>query len=235
MTCLKKNKVVMSNALARSSQKMTLHEKRILTIAISKIDSRKKNRTDNDRRICVSLSDISDTFDIERKSNYKQSKNALIKLEDRTASFIKHASLTSVREVKIKFFEHCSYNREKASIDLIFSKEISKELFNLKRNFTQYYLSDIYNVKSFYSSRFFEILMSKSNSEKYGTSKISLSQLKYMLCIPGSYLYNNIKERIIERSVTELNTNSSYAVDFKEKKEGRKIRNVIFNFKCKQY
>jgi len=121
-----------------------------------------------------------------------------------------------------------SYKKGEGRVGFAFSKEIIPYLQQLKTQFTKYILGDISNLKSIYSIRLFEMLMQFQNTT---IIVISLEKFKERLGIHDKYSdYKNLRKRVIERAVKELNQKSHFNIAFKSVREGRAIKKLEFFF-----
>ena len=124
---------------------------------------------------------------------------------------------------------------------MIYSK-LRPYLLEAQEKFLKYRLENILSLRSSYSIRLYEILKDwlELNS-RYGnkTEKIiSLKELKEILEIPKSYNYGGkggVKDRILNKSKTELAEHTDILFDYEEIKTGRKVTHLKFiirpNFK----
>lgn len=119
--------------------------------------------------------------------------------------------------------------RYRGSTGLIYFKisdELAPYLLQLKENFKSYDLKYILQMSSQYSIRIYELL---KQYEKIGHRVIDLEDLREMLCIPEKYRYNDIKRRVLEIAVSEINSFSDIYIKFEEIKPSRSVTGVNFS------
>jgi plasmid replication initiation protein len=110
-----------------------------------------------------------------------------------------------------------------------FHPKLKPYMLQLQEQFTKYRLENILRFKSAYSIRVYEIAKSW---ETRGEFEISVLDFKKMLGIETKYkLYGDLKRKVIERSIREINSLSDIHIAFKEKKLGRKVTDLVFTVK----
>lgn len=114
---------------------------------------------------------------------------------------------------------------------VIFSQEILPLLSDLKASFTQFLVSDVAEFGSIYSFRIYQFIMKYKD---LGKAKINLEELRYMLMLLDKYpLVADLKKRVIDTAVNEINEKSPYKISYEMLKKGRKFVAVEFTFKPK--
>ncbi|MBF7686623.1 replication initiation protein, partial [Acinetobacter sp. B10A] len=112
-----------------------------------------------------------------------------------------------------------------------FSKSVLPFLSNLSANFTQYFLQDIAGLSSSYSIRFYELMMQFKGT---GYRKIRLDELRAMLDLKDKYpLTADLKRRVIDTAIAELNEKSPIMISYNLLKTGRKFSHIELKFKSK--
>ena len=100
---------------------------------------------------------------------------------------------------------------------------------NLKARYTKYELVNIGAFTSTHTIRLYELC---SQYKTVGTREIKLEDLKDWLQVSDKYdRYNNFNQRVLEPSITEINTKSDLLVDVKPIKRGRSIHALHFTIK----
>lgn len=114
---------------------------------------------------------------------------------------------------------------------VVFSSEIMPLLSELKASFTQFLLTDVAEFGSIYSFRIYQFIM---RYKDFGKAKINLDELRYMLMLMDKYpLIADLKKRVIDTAVSEINEKSPYKIDYHMIKKGRKFTAVEFSFELK--
>lgn len=85
-------------------------------------------------------------------------------------------------------------------------------------------------MQSSYSKRMYLLL---KEYDKIGSRKFNVKELQEILKVPNSHKtrYNKFKQDVLERSEKDINKFTDLEVKFVEKKQGRKIHEVIFFIK----
>ena len=115
---------------------------------------------------------------------------------------------------------------------IIFHKRIVPLLSDLRASFTQFALADVTEFSSIYTFRIYQLLMQYKST---GYVKISLDDLRFMLVLFDKYpLVADLKRRVIETAVDEINAKSPYTVKYDLLKKGRKFTHLELKFKLKE-
>ncbi len=109
---------------------------------------------------------------------------------------------------------------------VVFDSRILPLLSELKANFTQFLLDDVANFGSVYSFRFYQMMMQFKST---GYCKISLDDLRYSLALFDKYdATKDLKKRVIDTAINEINEKSPYSVKYELIKSGRKETPDLF-------
>lgn len=218
-----KNSVVRkSNWLVTASYKLTLNEQRLVLTAIAKLPFDSKEIK---RRVVITAKEMLDCFpDIGEKHVYNEMEKASDNLFQRWIRIEDPNQVDKFRWITAK----TTYKKGEGQIGFSFSPEILPYLQQLKEQFTKYRLGDISSLKSIYSIRLFEMLMQFQNT---GIALIDVQEFKERLGISDKYAdYRNLKKKVIEPAINELNQKSHFNITFKGTREGRAIKNLEFFF-----
>jgi len=216
----KNDLIVKHNSLIRSRYDYTLAELRLIITIASMIEA-----TDEDfREYSVPAKEYAELMGADKDNTYK----ALKQLGEMLLS----------KPLKIPTpggFAICNwfswYEYKDGLIHCSFHPKLKPYLLQLKEQFTRYRLENILKFKSVYSIRAYELAKSW---EARGEFEISVDELRKMFGLEGKYkLYADLKRKVIERSVKEINKLSDIELSFKEKKLGRKVTDLVFTVKPK--
>lgn len=115
---------------------------------------------------------------------------------------------------------------------LVFDERVVPRLSNLKASFTQVDLADVAEFTSTYTFRIYQLLMQYKST---GFVKISIDDLRFMLMLKFKYpLVADLKKRVIETAVKEINEKTPYSVKYELIKKGRKFTHLEIKFKPKE-
>lgn len=220
LTVRKSNELIQRNRFD-----MTLREQRLLLYCISRIKP-----TDKGKEVYrISIRDVCAACGIADNVTggaYKAMKEAVKKLD----SFNFFMKDIDGRDHLVHWIEHVVIDPEgkkKACIQFNFDPRIVPYLFDVKKRFTSYELGNVMQMQSVYGVRLYEL--SKSY-EFRGGHEFSLAELRYLMgAEEESYKrYSNLKQKIIEPAIREVNGYSDLKIDYIEIKEGRKVTAIKF-------
>ena len=212
------------NFIITASYKLTLNEQRIVLTAIAKIPFNQEIP----RKITITAQEFLKCFpDIGEKNVHKQMKEAVENLWNRSIKIEDPNQKEEFRWISSKI----TYKKGKGRVDFSFSNEIIPYLQYLKKNFTKYRIEDVSNLKSIYSIRLYEMILQFQFTNIF---IIDIENFRERLGISNKYLdYLNLRRRVIEPAINELNQKSLFNVTYKSVREGRAIKNLKFFFSKK--
>lgn len=112
---------------------------------------------------------------------------------------------------------------------VVFHEKVVPLLSDLKASFTQFILSDVADFNSIYSYRIYQLMMRYKST---GYVNISLYDLRFMLMLIDKYpLTADLKKRVIDTAIDEINEKSPYKASYKLVKKGRKYSHLEIKFK----
>ncbi len=221
--------ITKTNDLLRACYRLSLIEQRLILCCIAQIDSRKSyfnqpNKGSN-HFYRVTAKDYAELFDLELKNVYTELKNAMNKLWERSV-FTKDKEWN----MRYRWVGSVKWNDEISAVELSFSHEIEPYLMGLHKNlrFTSYNMKNITQLKSTYSIRIFELFMQFKST---GMLDITIDEFKKLLDIEDKYKqFSDMKKRIIDVSVNELEEKNNMTISYEVKKQGRKLHRIVFKF-----
>lgn len=213
-----------SNALIRSSYRLTLNEQRVILASIAKLDSRRiaiRPGFDQISRIRIYAQEFAETFDISQKDAYNALREGAAKLYDRSVQ-------TYDGKVKGRFrwIMKEEYADGEGYVQISFTPDAAQYLTQLRNKFTSYQLKRVAHLKSIYSIRLFEYLASYRET---GVFKITLEDFIRDLELPYDR-WVHVKQRVIDPAVEELKAKSNIELTYDVEKVGRRIAMIIFHF-----
>ena len=222
-------KITKSNAIVNSSYRFSLNEMRIVLYGLSHIDPTAKEFPLFHR---IHIRDLAEFYNIgekDRGSFYDNIKHALLnKFWTREFSYFDE-ELGEV--VKRQWLIEVRYGRKDGSLAYHYNPLIQKELQQLAKRFTSYFLTNVANMKSSYSIRIYEIavmyLNASGKSKTIFTKKIE--DLKHNLDISDKYSrMHNFKARVLEHARKEINQHSDITLNYEIIKFGRSPHEIKF-------
>ncbi|WP_181389763.1 replication initiation protein [Leucothrix pacifica] len=213
----------MSNALTRAAHGLSLQEKRLLMLAISKLDS-KLPATPQNMVVEVNVTEFASAYGITSKTLYGEAKIATEQLMNRYIRF-RHGK----SETRMQWVGRATYKEGEGVIELVFWHELSPMLFELERQFTSYKLGRAGGLRSKYAWRLFELLM---QFKKTGYLKITLDDFHHSMDTPKSMRskFTNLTARVLEPAIKEIRLKDGLKVTWTALKKGRKVTSLEFKF-----
>lgn len=237
-------KVVEHNDLISSVAKMSKTPLKIFELAVSCID------TDNppkDNIIYLSKSELFNFFDVSDNGKHTRFKEAIEKMQKQAFFEIKEINDTEKGYkmksiVPIPYVEWNSYND---LVILQFQPQIMPYLIDLKKNFTQYALSDVMELNSKYSIILYKWLCMhynqyehysskgnrrKSQIEAYRNPSISVKELRVLTDTSNEYKrMQDFTRWTLDKPLEEINARTHFNVFYEKKKKGRSIDSIVFH------
>lgn len=208
--------VTKSNKLISSNYDLTLQEQKIILTLVSLIDSTKDNSFNV---FTMKISDFCDLIGIEN-TNHTHIRKVTKKLMTRVVEIEDAEKL-----LQVHWLSSCEYLKSTGYVKLELHRELIPYLLQLKNKFTSYYLSNVLKMKSKYSIRLYEILKSHQYKRE---ALISLDALRAMLKCENYERYSNMRQKVLEVAVREINANTDLFVDYEPIKAGKKVCEVKF-------
>ena len=226
----KSDKLILTqaNALAMSAQKMTLQEKRLLLLIISKV-----RMSDNEfKTYYIPISSITEYLKLNDRSIYLEIKSISKKLLSRVLEI-------EINKGEWKQFQWVSSSEYKkkenspiglACLEIELHKKLHPFLLNLKKKFGSIPLQQIATMRSINSIRLLEIIYFQSRSVNKKEIYFDVNDLKKRLGIEGMYKnFASFRCDILERAKKECLEKSPITFTYNLKKSGRKVIGLYFH------
>ena len=254
--------VVMDNAVINAAYELSVNEQRLILSAMAQIP--KGEPVDAKHAYCVTRDDFirlgvhPDTVarEIRTASKDLMKKSLFIdtevgELEFHWLSEVLRYDKNAEEKLKAKYPNPEDYSKyiqmlraynlmdslmpsddDNVVVRLVFNERIVPFLSELRKNFTQFNIEDVAGFSSSYSMRLYQAMMQFKST---GYRKIKLTDLRYMLALGDKYeATKDLKVRVIDTAVNEINEKSPYKVTYKMLKTGRKFTHLELNFKKKK-
>lgn len=219
------NLVVQDNMFVHASYEMTSLEQKILLILISTI---KKGDTKTYRTM-FRVKDISDLLGISVEPLYRDLPKVCRNL------------MKKIIEIKqpngdwdmFNIVTHAKYKKKEGSITIKINEEIEPYLLQLKDLFTTFKLANVLDLNSKYAIRIYQL--SKSSLFK-GEVSYTIEEFKKILKLTQkSYnRFNNIRGKILNPSVDEINLKTDLEIKCEVLKMGTKAVGIKFYIQRKK-
>lgn len=223
---MNKNLIYKDNKIIEASYKLSLTEQRIVLLAISMVNSYEK--LTEDKLFTITASQYSLVFSITKDEAFREMKKAMLLLSSRWVKVIDDGNVVD----EISWISKRSSVSSDQSITIRFTVDIAPYLSSLKGNYTNYKLLNISGMTSVYSIRIYELIMRWKNNKSI---VITIEQLRdrLQLTSKGYAAFGNIKQKIIEPSINEINICSDINATYELIKSGKKVVSIRINFNFK--
>ncbi|MEY0291102.1 replication initiation protein [Providencia rettgeri] len=224
---LRGKNIVMSNAIVRAAQSLSLAEKRIIFAAIAQMGG-------TYAPVKITAHEYANTFNMPVKQAYSQLKNATENFFNRYIRFkINEVSETDVDVWKIRWLGAYKYNEGEAHVVLSFTPQVTPYLCELEENFTKYQLSQACGLRSVHSWRLLELFeQMNTNKDNDGWLSMKLEDFHHAMeaTEPQKINFAKLRTQIIEPAVKELTEKDNWIIDWRATKRGRKVVRLEFWF-----
>jgi len=225
--------ITKSNALVNASYRLSLNEMRVVMYGLSLINPLTEDFPTayeiDIKRFCSYFN-----IDARKRGFYKEIKDAIVhRFWEREMSFWDE---NLQRVVKERWITGLEYSDKKSEIKIYFNSRLKKQLHELKKNFTTYFLTSISEMKSVYGVRIYEICIMEYNRQNSGNKqqridyKISITELKHRLMIENKYkAFKDFRKFVLEKAKKEINKHSDIKINYKVIKKGRSPDEIEFS------
>lgn len=210
---------------------LSLSEQRVLLACIAQIDSR--SELTESYRFEITASGMADLAGLDSLSNaYRDLKKSAEKLYERSVIIDDpDPANPQIAQRKTRWISSIDYVPGEGKLVLSFSFGIIPYLSQLSREFTQYKLKHVAKFESVYSIRLYELLVQWSSA---GEREIEVEWLKNQFQVDDKYSrLTDLKKRVIEPAVAEINEHSNFWVSYGQRKSGRTVTHFQFKFGLK--
>ena len=244
---IQKRKVVQHNDLISSVAKMDKIPLKIFELAVSCID------TDNppkDNIIYLSKSELFTFFKVNDSNKHSRFKQAIEVMQKQAYFNIKANKELGIEYESIVPIPYIKWTDYTDEVILQFQPQIMPYLIELKKNFTQYALSDVMELNSKYSIILYKWLSMNYNQyehysikggrreeqlEVYQNPSISIKELRIMTDTINLYkTFKDFDSYVLKNSLKEINEHTHFNVTYKKLKVGRSIDRIQFHISKKE-
>lgn len=224
--------VVKDNALINASYNLELVEQRLILLAI--IEARESGRGINaNDPLTVHADNYITQFDVHRTTAYQALKDACDDLFVRQFSYQEVNQRGNIENIRSRWVSEVRYIDNEAVVKLIFAPAIIPLITKLEQQFTKYELEQVSSLSSAYAVRLYELLIQWRSIGR--TPEIPLNEFRQKIgVLDADYtrMYD-FKKRVLDLSVTQINTHTDITVSYDQHKSGRVITGFSFTFKPK--
>lgn len=226
---MENNLVAKSNDLVVASYALTRHEQNLLLACVSQINSLPDAPAVSiESRFIVTVEQIKGLFyrgSTERNA-YRDLKKAADHLFEREVTI----KLDQDETLRTRFVSSVKFQPNDSQVTLRFAEDILPYLTQLKNNFTRYRLADTVELTSVYAVRLYEMIVCWQGQNRWSET-LDLNDFRYMMGVEDKYRqFSNLRDRVIETAVEQINENTNYNVIASYRKVKREHRSVTFKF-----
>lgn len=220
--------IVQHNDLIGARQNLTLQEKRIMLWLMSQVRANDEDFKEHE----LSIKDFCKIVGVKDEGMYTRLAAITKGLMKRVVE-VQTINGSDVILEQFTLLSYAKYQKSCGTVVLSFHPQMKKFLLNLQKNFTKTSLSVSLSFSSLYSLRVYE-LFKKDTFVQF--KSFSVLELRDLLCIKdGKYKqYKDLKKRVIESSINEINEKSDLVVDWVEVKTGRKVTSIKCSIHVKE-
>lgn len=226
--------VVKSNKMIEASYRLNLVEQQIILFAICRSREEQKGFSP-DAPITITAADFAAQFGTNTEQVYSQLKQAVDTLYDRSVTMHDIDPVSGKKRVTVtRWISDKSYIDGAGQIQMTFAHRVIPFITRLGDDggFTSYRLEKIGGMSSTHAVRIYELLVQYLS---IGKRDIEIAWLRETLELDGQYAaIKDLKLRVIDLAVTQINEHSDIAVSYTQRKTGRAVTHLIFQIKAKQ-
>ncbi|MGE3388281.1 MAG: replication initiation protein [Bdellovibrionales bacterium] len=226
MTELLDGKIYKSNALVEAAYTLTMAEQKIILAAITQV--RRDEPVTDEVRYAITANALADMAGFVAKHEYRALKAATEKLWERTLTV--HAKSNGAGPViqKMRWIQEAIYKQDEGAVEIRFSKPILPYLNQLSTEFTKYRFEHVAGMRSSYGIRLYELLV-QWRSE--GEREIEVDWLRQQWELTDKYpSIKDFKKWVIDPAVKDVNAHSDLWVKQGQRKTGRTVTHLQFQF-----
>lgn len=223
--------VYKSNKVVEAGYKLNLNEQRLVLSCIAKVNPTKLLSASE--RFEVTAKEFAAQFGISEDKAYQTLKEVAEQLFERYV-IIDNPDPTDkdLKYTRTRWISVINYYPDKGKVSLIFAPFMIPYLSQLQGQFTFYLLENISNMSSIYAIRLYELLMQWKTTSK---REIEIDWLKKQFELENKYSsIKDLKKYVIEPAVKDISTHSNYQVSWTQRKTGRRVTHLTFEFSEKQ-
>ena len=227
--CLdKSNYVVQSNTLIGGKQALKVNSAKLIRAAIMQVVKEDQEL----KPYVITINQLSELLSVPKSNLYRD----VYDITDdiiKNPVFLKAETGKKIAWVKIPWVTRCEY-RSDVGIAITLNDQLKPYLINLKKHYTQYELADVLTMKSVYGIRIYELLQEirqNRNIPKDGIEiPLSIETIREVCDCEEKYpTFSNLRARVIDAAVKDINKSTNYRVTYTYQKEGKSVTGVIFN------
>lgn len=224
--------VYKSNALVEAAYRLSVQEQRIVLACISQV--RRDEPVTDEVMYSVTAEEVATMAGVPIESSYSQLKEAALRLKRREVRLTQEPNGKGKRpSVMITgWVQTIIYREGEGRVELRFTKDMLPYLTELTKQFTKYALADVAKMDSTHAIRLYELIM---QWESVGQREIGIDELREWFQLQDKYpSIKDFKLRVLDSAIAQINEHSPIQVSWTQKKTGRKVTHLVFDFAPKK-
>lgn len=219
-------RVYKANSVVEASYDLSVAEHRLLLACFAQIE-----REATDKRLYrVYARDIAELADIPTPDAYRDAAVATERLYERSVEVFEGPNGTAPpKKRKFRWIQEAIYAEGEGYVDVRLSTSILPYVNNLLEQYTVYHMQDVARLTSRYAIRVYELLV---QWRRRGSREVEIAWLRRTLGITDDRYPNfkDLRRRVIEPAVKQINEHSPLHVEWIPRKTGRKVTHIEFTF-----
>ena len=213
--------IVKANVLVPTLSKLNLNELRLLSFCISKID----RETDKFVPLKVKAKELAETFDLTEDRIYFLVDDLIKRINSKPVQYEERVDDT-IEKVTSVWYSTLRYSEGKGYFIFKMNDDLKPYVLQLRDNFTSYRIRDVYQFKSASTWHVYEVLKQYKSMK---TKTFDLDQFKVLIGVSSKYKrFNNLKFKLIENAIEEINLYSDIKVQCEYLKTGVNVTGLKF-------
>lgn len=219
--------VYKANKVIEAGYRLNLHEMRVLSTCIGQINPTKELLATQEFNVCAK--DFAKFFSLSDENAYQALVDTAKSLFNRYVVIENpYPDKPKIKRLEMRWISSIKHLPDEGKIVLMFAQDILPYLSLLKGEFTKYKLEHIGKMTCVYAIRLYELLMQWQST---GTREIEIDWLKKQFELDDSYeRMFDLKKRVIDPAVKDINEHSNLKVSWTQRKTGRRVTHLTFTF-----
>ena len=222
----RKRKVVTSNYLTRNQIVLSARERKIVTYLISRI----KPGDDKNTRYSFQIREFCEVCGIDYLNNVTGVKDAIRRLANKS-EWIRTTEQRNGKTVRgellFRWMESVEFVPDSGIVEFNFPRNMGDQLYELRKNFTEFQLISVLGMKNKYSIHFYQYLVS---FKSVGKVEMTLEELREVLQLGDKYRnYKDLNKFVLKPVIKEINFFSDIEVEVQRISEvGKTVSGLVF-------
>ncbi len=203
------------NIITKSTDDMTLIEKRIMYLVINQLDTGFNIKPDLFKNMEFQIA-----FNQLHETNYNRIKSAVAKLQFRASTLIDDDD----KKEFLRIIPFPSVSIKGGVIRLKMMADVVPYFLEIRKGFTKYELAAALALTSVYAQKLYELLSRWKDKKEWFVSLVELQALLNAT----NYTYKDFRVRCLETGLNELNDKTDLTATYEVEKTGKSVSDIRF-------